>query len=223
MNIFEKVIYHLLLVFDSLLRWIGGGIGIKIRQIYYKNRCKNFGKNVRIDVGVHLENPSGISFGDNVWIMPYTIITSRPKFETFENRTIIYKNSKNSDGKVIIGNNVSIGLFNIIQGYGGIKINNYVTTSARVSIYSFSHSPFDPNDRGLITRTNAMNNSSLTICEIMPVVIEDGVWLGHNVALFGASIGTNTFVKSSSILNSDVGPNLLIGKYRENRTTFRFG
>ena len=155
--------------------------------------------------------------------MPYTVITSKPKYENFENRTIIYKdNNKNINGNVSIGNNVSIGIFNIIQGYGGIQIDDFVTTSARVSLYSFSHSPFDPTYREKITRTNSMNDSDLTICEIFPITIGEGAWLGHNVSSFGASIGSNTFVKSSSILNKDIGNNLIVGLYRKSNTSIRF-
>ena len=219
----NRVKYHTLLIVEAIIRNIGGGAGIRIRAAYYRHRCESFGSNVRIDVGVHLENPESICFGNNVWVMPYTVITARPRTENFNNRTVYEKRiGVIGSGRVVIGDGVSIGLYNIIQGYGEIVIHDNVTTSARVSIYSFSHVPFDQNNRKRRTFANAMNNNKDTICLISPIVIGKGAWLGLNVAVFGANIGEWTFVKSGSIVVNDLAANLMIGCYPSDSKASRY-
>ena len=72
--------------------------------------------------------------------MPYTHLTAAPSdFNPEKSVKPIYIRKKSEyTGKIIIGNETSIGAYNILQGYGGIKIGNRCTTSARCSIYSMS-------------------------------------------------------------------------------------
>lgn len=199
MRIFEI----LLSVIDSCLRNIGGGAGIRLRYLYYRHRFKKCGKNIRIDVGVIFENPGNISVGNNVLFLPYSIITARAPGRSIDGRVMISKpNSlyRHRAGEVVIGNEVGIGAYNIIQGFGGLEIADKVTTSARVSIYSLSHYPYDPEDRSKITYANAMVQGGTIVCIDAPVVIEEGVWLGIGVSVFGGTVSKNTFVAANSVV-----------------------
>jgi acetyltransferase-like isoleucine patch superfamily enzyme len=214
---------HFFQMVESFLRGIGGGVGILVRSQYYKRRCKEFGRNVRIDVGVHLENPEMISFGSDIWVMPYTVITARPLTARFDNRTVyVRKGREFGSGEVVIGNKVAIGLYNIIHGYGGIVIGDSVTTSARVSIYSFSHAPYDPQDRSRKTFANAMNDDKATVCITSPLFIGNGAWLGLGVNIFGANVGQFSFVKAGSTITESIGDNLIVAHYPESSIGKRF-
>lgn len=206
----NKIIRILQSLIESSIRNISGGVGQRIRYLYYRNRFKQCGKNVKIDIGVLIENPENITLGNNVWILPYSIITARPKNLMISNR--IEKKIKNynfhySIGEIIIGNEVAIGAFNILQGYGGLVIEDRVTTSAKVSIYSHSHYPYDESDPAKITFANSMIQSDHISCIESPIIIETGVWLGLGVSIFGGTIGKYSFVSANSIVISNLETN----------------
>ena len=65
---------HLKKLIESLIRHIGGAIGVKIRYIYYKKQFKSCGSKVVIEEGVYFENLKSISLGSNIWIDKQTIL-----------------------------------------------------------------------------------------------------------------------------------------------------
>lgn len=221
MKIVTKVILSMV---EYLIINIPGGLGQRIRYIYYSKRFAKCGKNVRIDVGVIFQNPENIHVGSDVWFHPYSIIVSKPFYENFEKRIIKEKKNNNFDkkiGSIYIGDQTSIGPYNIVQGYGGIKIGSKVTTSARVNIYSFSHHPYSESDPSLVTFANSMVKGSIS-CITSPIVIEDGVWLGISVSVFSGTIGENTFIKSFSYVNSNINSNIIAGGNPANEISKRF-
>ena len=195
---------------ESAIRNVGGFFGQELRYSYYSRKLKSCGKNVKIGEGVIIENPENIVVGDNVWIMPYTMITARPKNKNMENRMIKKKHNpryNDSIGHLTIGNQVSIGAYNILQGYGGLRIEDKVTTSARVSVYSFSHYPVDERNPSVVTYANAMIQNDNISCIESPIVLEEGVWLGLGVTVFGGTVGKLSFVASQSIVIDDIERN----------------
>ena len=205
--ILQKIIFPII---ESCIRNISGGIGQRIRYQYYKRRFKSCGVNVKIDEGVIFQTPENMEIGSHVWFLPFSIISARPSYTKFENKLVHKKENLSFDiekGSIKIGNEVSIGAYNIIQGMGGIIINNKVTTSARVSIYSFSHYPFDKNDLTKVTYANSMVKSKSVSCIESPVVLKEGVWLGLNVIVFGGTVGKNCFVVTNSVVIDDLGEN----------------
>ena len=205
--ILEKIIYPLI---ESCIRNISGGIGQRIRYQYYKRRFKSCGVNVKIDEGVIFQTPQNMVIGSNVWFLPFSIISARPFQTNLENKLIYKKENKSFDidiGSIKIGNEVSIGAYNYVQGMGGIIIKDRVTTSARVSIFSFSHYPYDKNDLSRVTYANSMVKSNSVSCVESPIVLNEGVWLGLNVIVLGGTIGTNSFVVTNSVVINDIGEN----------------
>lgn len=197
-------------IIESMIRNVGGGLGQKIRYYYYLNRFDSCGKNVRIDIGVLFENIENIEVGNNVWIMPYSIITARPKKLTIVNRVIKYVKNKDyifDDYKLRIGSNIQIGIGCIINGYGGIHINDNVTLSAGVKMYSFSHYPCNEEDRSIVTYANSMVKNLPVSCIESPIILNDGVWLGLDVKVLGGTIGKNTFVKPNSVVFKSIQEN----------------
>lgn len=204
-KIFKAILYNLI---ESLIRGISGPLGRKLRYWYWSKRFKKCGKNVIIDEGVIIQGPEWISVGDNVWIDKYCILMAGP----VNLEKLIVKNRQINDfkgaiGELIIGSEVHIGIFNIIQAHGGVYIGNKVTTSAGVKIYSLSNYVCDENDPGIITYANCMVKNDPVIYILSPIEIEDGVWIGLNSIILGGRIGKNSFVASSSIVLRDIPEN----------------
>ena len=209
----KNIVYHLLLLFEGLIRNISGGIGIKIRYLYYRKRFYKCGYNIRISENVFFENCCSIELGNNISILQNTFISGPSALP--KNRII--KSKAKRLKTLIIGDETSIGSFNIINGGGSLKIGSKVTTSAYVSIYSHSHLPY-LSDRNEIVYANAMVQNDKIACIDTQIVLEDGVWLGLNVKVFQGSIGTNTFVKTNSVVTNDLKRNSV---YEGNPATFK--
>ena len=197
-------------VIESLIRNISGGLGQRIRYTYYSRRFKSCGINVKIDEGVIIQNPENMVIGNNVWFLAFSIITARATDAVIANR--IEKKIQNNDfshkvGELIIGDEVAIGNYSIIFGYGGLEIQNRVTTSARVAIYSYSHYPYDENDRRKVTYANSMVKSNNIACIESPIVIQEGAWLGYGVTVLGGTVGKNSFVTTNSVVVTGVKDN----------------
>jgi acetyltransferase-like isoleucine patch superfamily enzyme len=205
--VFKKIIYSII---ETFIRNISGGIGQRIRRLYYAKRFKSCGYNLKIDEGVIFHNPENISIGNDVWFLPYSIITARESSLIITNRILTKRVNKEFNyeiGCIVIGNEVSIGAYNIIQGYGGVDIQDRVTTSANVSIYSFSHYPNDKENPSKITYASSMVNSDAISCIESPIVIKTNAWLGLNASVFGGIIGKNSFVSTNSVVISDLKEN----------------
>ena len=205
--VFKKIIYSSI---ETIIRNISGGIGQRIRRLYYTKRFKSCGYNLKIDEGVIFHNPENIIIGNDVWFLPYSIITARELNLTISNRILRKRANKEFNykiGSIVIGNEVSIGAYNIIQGYGGISIEDRVTTSANVSIYSFSHYPNDREDPSKITHASSMVKSDAISCIESPIVIKTNAWLGLNTSVFAGTIGKNSFVSTNSVVISDLKEN----------------
>jgi acetyltransferase-like isoleucine patch superfamily enzyme len=199
-------------VVETLLRNVSGGLGQRLRYLYYSRRFHSCGKDVKIDEGVIFVNPEGIAVGNKVWFLPYSMITGRGHDVIPAERIVVHRGGVGVEAAlgavtVRIGDQTSIGAYNILHGYGGLIIGNRVTTSARVSLYSFSHIPNDPERPNLITYANSMVDDAPVACISSPITVQDGVWLGLNVAVFGGAIGTNAFVEANSIVMHDIPPN----------------
>lgn len=209
----KKVIKILYSIVESLIRNIGGGLGQRIRFFYYKSRFKSCGKNIRIDIGVIIQSPENIVIGNDVWIMPYAMIIAKPVGEKIKNRiekkieNILYEDMNNYDDTLIIGSEIQIGAYNILNAYGGLVLGNRVTLSARVSIYSYSHYYRDDNDKRKVTYANSMVKSDNIACVRTPIVLEEGVWLGVGVSVFGGNVLKNSFVTSGSVVVNDIEEN----------------
>jgi len=204
-------------VIETMIRHVGGGLGQKIRYAYYRRRFRACGRNVRIDEGVIFQNPQSIIVGDDVWFLQYSIITGRGLEPIPADRILMTRKGARGvdairDGENVllkIGSKTAIGAFNIVHGYGGLTIGDRVTTSARVSIYSFSHIPFDPNDRSRVTYANSMADDRPVACMASPITLEDGVWLGLGATVFGGVIGANAFVEANAVVMGDIPANAI--------------
>ena len=183
-------------IIGGLLRNIPGGIGQRLRFIYWQRRFKRCGR-IKIDEGVIFNYPEQMEFGEDVWIMPYSILVAPAP-------TSKSKHSKTQTLGLKIGNQVQIGAFNLINATGGMSIGNYVTFSARVSIYSATHLPQDPEDLTKHVGSNGMIKDLPVFSESKELYIGDGAWLGLHSAVICADIGEHSFVTSGCIVSKDL-------------------
>jgi acetyltransferase-like isoleucine patch superfamily enzyme len=125
-------------VVGGLIRNIPGGVGQRLRATYWRRWFRACGR-VKIDEGVIFQFPEQIEIGNDVWIMPYAVLTAPAPGQAVSDAG---KNvSGTSAGRLTSVDEVQSGAFNVINGTGGLEIGNCVMLSARVSVYSATHLP----------------------------------------------------------------------------------
>ena len=192
---------------EDLIRNISGPFGIKVRRFYYSRRLGICGTNIRIETGVFFVNAKLIYFGNNVWVDKNCILIAG-EINRNSNTTNYIKNTLYSQkpGKIIFGNNIHVGLGNIIQGHAGIIIDDYFTSSANCCIYSYS------NDyKKCKFGTIGDSNSSLVYYDSRSIVIDKNVWIGIGVSVISANIENDVFVMPHSTVSKDLKKNSVYG------------
>lgn len=211
--LFFRIIKNIVRALENILSlpiiYMPNPLGNRLRYLYYRRKLKKCGKNVKIDVGVIIEGAGWISIGDNVWVDKYCIISAGP---VDLSKSVIKWKQNNSfryrEGELIIGSNVHIGAFNILQSHMGVCIGSNVTTSAGVKIYSLSNYPHDEKHPGQTTYANVMGQNPAAISYIAsPVVIADGTWIALNSIILGCTIGKKSFISSQSVVFEDIPEN----------------
>ncbi|HEY7160862.1 MAG TPA: acyltransferase [Acidobacteriota bacterium] len=201
---------------EDFLRNFSGSLGFALRRGYYKNRLANCGRQARIDTGVYFSNPGSISLGNNVWIDKNShLIAGWP---AIKEDSIKYKVSPTNNierGKIIIGNNVHLGIDTIIQGHGGVSIGNNFTSSHGARIYSFSNDPYK-------CKSGTHHPDEKIYYVLSPVDIRDNVWLGINVIVVGNTIHNDCFIQPGSVVTSDIAPNSIAAGFPAKRIKERF-
>jgi acetyltransferase-like isoleucine patch superfamily enzyme len=110
-------------------------------------------------------------------------------------------------GKITIGEQCYIGIFNVLDNSDDINIGNYVHIAGPST--------------GLWTHSSAMmciNNIALNDPDryryrpTAPIVIEDNVYIGGNCTIYpGVRIGHHSIVAPNSAVNKDVPPYKMVG------------
>jgi acetyltransferase-like isoleucine patch superfamily enzyme len=189
-------------------------LGTVLRYRYYKKRLKHLGKNVILDIGVHIINPEFVSIGDNSWIDKYVILIAGSPFEG--ERKIFKRNNDHyrfARGELHIGKRCHIAPYTLISGMGGVSIGNNVGVAGGSQIYSFSHH-----------YRNIENKADLTLYKFTPmaeqweqaliespVVMEDNVAVSlNNIILPGVTIHKNSWVGPGMVVREDIPPNTIV-------------
>lgn len=216
----------------GLMEWnissLPGPIGERLRYLYWKKRLRALGRKVRFGVGVRIYSPEWVSIGDNCWIDDYVIIIAGP---LSDNGRFVYRKPNPhypfQEGEIVIGDNVHVAPFVLLQGHGGLKIGSNLTIAAGAKIYSLSHHYRDmtghgPPDKiwkfvGLVSP-----EEQALICS--PVVIEDNAAVGLNsVILPGSTIGNGSWLGAMSLLQGELPPNVIASGIPARIIKNRFG
>lgn len=170
----------------SLLRWIPGGVGSKLRYYYYRTQFKNCGTRVSIAAGGHIRNCRNIVFGNNIGIgINAQLYAEGDGSEKIIIGNNVYLNSNvmiNADhgGRIEIGNNCIIGP-NVV-----FRTSNHIFSSRKTPIRQQGHKP------GVI-------------------IVSDDVWIGANVVVLpDVTIGRSAIVAAGAVVTKDVDDYMIV-------------
>lgn len=111
-----------------------------------------------------------------------------------------------SNGKIILGDNVTIRYATTIGAVNRITIGSNVIISNHVTIYDNNNHPTDVGTRKKICEN--FDNQELwkwKYSRNQPIVIKDNVWIGQGaVILKGVSVGEGAIVGMNAVVTKDV-------------------
>jgi acetyltransferase-like isoleucine patch superfamily enzyme len=178
------VFKSIFMLFEGLIRYIPGGFGFKLRYYFYKPLLKHLGRDVMIDVGVHLSGPANISIGDFTWIDTYC------RIEAYL-------------GEVRIGNRVHMASFSIIGARAPVIVEDFVGIGAGTKIYSNTEAPIDGK-----RMSGPMVPEEYKAFISAPVTLHKDSFVGANCVLLpGAELGEGCVVGANCVVSSKLLPN----------------
>jgi len=182
-SLFVLLLKSLFALVEGLLRYIPGGFGYKFRYYFYKPLLKHLGKNVLIDVGVHLNGLKNISIGDFTWIDSYCRIDAML-------------------GEVCLGKRIHVASFSIIGARAPVILEDYVGISACVKIYANSEHPLDGK-----RMSGPMIPEEFKAFHSKSIILHRDSFVGANsVLLPGAELGEGAVVGANSIIAKPIEP-----------------
>lgn len=210
-NITRLTIKLLLIILDPIVTCIvhmEGRLGIILRRIYYRTRLGTMGRSVRIDPGVHIDNPKYIHIGDHVWIdRNVKLIAGLPGGS--RRMKIIQRKPDISPGVLRIGRNCHIAPDVIIQAHGGVEIGSELTIAAGAKIYSLSHHYRNPDEHDDTTpyRFVGIVDERLQFLLAGSIIIGDGAGVALNTVLLpGSRLGNYAWLTTGSVLKGEIPP-----------------
>lgn len=153
-------------------------------RIWYtinKSKFKQLGKKTFIHKPLSIEGKQNISVGKNVYVAYKTWLAAMP-YTGF------------NDCKLIIGDGCRIGNFNHIYATQSIIFGNNVLTADKVYISDNLHNYEDISIPIL----------RQPVKQIGTVTIGENSWIGENVCIMGANIGTHCVIGANSVVTKDI-------------------
>lgn len=190
-KIYSLVCWMLSFVFSKTAAVIFNKIKFKIsyygQKRYYKKKFKYCGDKVSIHEPNTFKGLKYISIGDNFKMGKYSII------EAWDEH-----NNKKHSPEIIIGNNVSLGMFCHLACINKIQIDDHVLIAGKVFISDHSHGTTEkkmlltpPNERPLVSKGG--------------IHIKKNVWIGENVSILpGVTIGENCIIGANSVVTHNI-------------------
>jgi acetyltransferase-like isoleucine patch superfamily enzyme len=174
-----------------------GGLLQKLITFYKikKYRIKAGRRNViKYNAEFHLTDNAYLEIGDDCVIQDYAFFQlTKP------------------EPKIIIGNDVVIGRWNMITGKSSIKIGDHTRIGAFVQIIDTNHGT----KKGILVKDQP--------AVMKAVSIGQDVWIGVGAKiLMGVTVGDGAIVGANAVVTKDVPPNAIVGgvpakiiRYRE--------
>lgn len=130
-----------------------------------------------------------------------------PPWNELSNETLPTLNAFNIfRGKqfVILGEDVWVGYYTLIDGSGGLEIGNKVSISSGVHIYTHDSSKF----RAYNLKKDLKNGTHI---KRSPVKIGNNVQIGANsIITKGVTIGNNVIIGALTLVNKDIPDNSFV-------------
>lgn len=174
----ERALRHLIL--SNLIR-------VFYYQPLFRLKCKEVGQKAVIMGGLpYFSGLMDIYIGDNFKMQGLSNLEARTDVTSWV-------------PQLIIGNDVSLGHRNVISVGKKIKIGDRVLTAPEVRIRDNDGHTLDPQKRH--------ENHPLDENDILPVTIEDDVWIGAYCLINkGVTIGEGAVIGAGSIVTKDIPP-----------------
>lgn len=190
--LFVKLISNTPVVSGVLLAFIrnlSGYAGFFLRAIYYKEKLGYMGKNVLFDIYISIEEPRNINIDDNSSIDAYA------KLEV---------------GKGIkIGKYVHICSYVLLQGLGGLIIDDFVGIAAGSKVYTATNHYGKKGESLKSLSYRAPHNMQNVLYG--RVLIEAYAFVGINsIILPGVRIGKGAIVGAGSLVKNEIDPYTIV-------------
>lgn len=206
-----RSVYNSLL--ESMVINTPGPLGRVLRARFWRYRLKHMGRGVKIDIGVRIVNPEYVSIGDNTWIDNYVVILAGPP--SLGDGPVYIKSNPDymgASGEVVIGRNVHVANFVVIQGHGGLCIGDDTGIASGSLLYSMSHhhsNLVDRTDPRKYAFTPMVPRSDQSLV-LGPIVIGRRSAIGlRSIVLPGVTVGDGSWVASGSVVSKPVPKNAL--------------
>lgn len=146
---------------------------------WYGRKFRMLGRNTCLFQPMQINNPRGISIGDDVFIAHNAWLMGAVNIEAVG---------------LVIQERTTIGHFAHIVALNSVVIENDVLIADRVFISDSTHT-YDVLDVPI---------KNQPVKFLQPVVIGTESWIGENVCILGVSIGKHCIVASNSVVTKDI-------------------
>ena len=119
------------------------------RVEYYKTVLRSMGENVKIGVGVKIENPHLISIGDGTVLSDGVTLIAREGSEIILDDHVllcerVYLDTEQADGYIHVGRRTYVGTGTTLFGHKGLEIGDHVLMAQNITLTPYSHVFDDP-------------------------------------------------------------------------------
>lgn len=155
----------------------------------------NIGKNCRIELSATIRG--NVNIGDDVSIGKFVNITGNVDIGNLSNIHDFARINTMPSGKIDIGKNCHINVYNVIGSSKKVTIKDYALFAAGVKITDSTHG---------IENVAELTKDAMPLSE--ELLIEENCWLGFDVnVIMRAQIGKNCVIGSKSLVNKIIPHN----------------
>jgi galactoside O-acetyltransferase len=178
-RIFKSISAEIFMWIEFIISRFPGRVGFVFREIIFRKKVQQSGKNIYIGIGVEILGGSNVCIGNNIIIKNYTSFYAQGSatIKIGDNSGINSNTCIDADGgEIIIGNNVLIAQ-NVV-----LRAADHESKSIKIPIKEQGHIGGK-------------------------IVIGDDCWIGANsVILRNVAIGNHSIVSAGSVVTKDVEP-----------------
>lgn len=177
----------------------GNTIGYFLRSCYWKTRLAYLGQNTMIDQYVDIRGPDHVRIGSHCHIDAFARLKAGDR-------------RYGQHGSIQIGDYVHVGPGAVLAGRGGLVIEDFVSLSADVRIYSASNTIEDPDDPGRLISMSHVAPPGLQHTIEAPVIIEAYAFIGMMTCILpGVRVGRGAIIHPNCEITHDVPPFANVG------------